>query len=569
MKTGRNDPCPCGSSKKYKHCHLAIDTTVAPDRLAWRRLSRVIDESKLLPQMFEFVAEHYGMDAIDEAWAEFFVWRNVLDDVDDGDVDFDDDDIDGDVDDDALENDTYLEHEANELQSEETDADQDTSELIARLSGSSSQSPASQLDAPVGDARSPVDLVEREAMATQDADDEFGEPYYDDDQYTSFDPDSPFAEVFAHWLFALWAPSPHLTVVANLELHDVPPIKLYLRLRGHRLDPLLREYLTSLSTTAVSFFEIAATHDDGRLEVRDVMLLSAHTLFDGTLYKTVRPGDVLMGFMGSAGGISIFSAVWPYPLRSVDLLAIIEFREQIAQNETLTREILRACNLDFSDLYFATLERRMRPPRLTTTDGELLQPQVLNYAIDSADDAFEALHKLDVTASRETQWQSVSTTDDGRIAQATILWTRVGNAQHPDWESTVLGRIRLSAGRMQVDVASGERRVCIQALIDARLGQRARLLSVDSPQSALQGRMEGPEVDAAMAEFVRRHYETWPDHPLPALDGQTPREALATAIGREKVAALLRDLDAVATPPPGHQEAIGRLRQQLGISALT
>ncbi|MCF8460464.1 MAG: SEC-C domain-containing protein [Flavobacteriales bacterium] len=21
-KTGRNDPCPCGSGKKYKHCHL-------------------------------------------------------------------------------------------------------------------------------------------------------------------------------------------------------------------------------------------------------------------------------------------------------------------------------------------------------------------------------------------------------------------------------------------------------------------------------------------------------------------------------------------------------------------
>ncbi len=24
-KTGRNDPCPCGSGKKYKKCHLAED----------------------------------------------------------------------------------------------------------------------------------------------------------------------------------------------------------------------------------------------------------------------------------------------------------------------------------------------------------------------------------------------------------------------------------------------------------------------------------------------------------------------------------------------------------------
>ncbi|MFN9708700.1 MAG: SEC-C metal-binding domain-containing protein, partial [Burkholderiales bacterium] len=23
-KVGRNDPCPCGSGKKYKHCHGAL-----------------------------------------------------------------------------------------------------------------------------------------------------------------------------------------------------------------------------------------------------------------------------------------------------------------------------------------------------------------------------------------------------------------------------------------------------------------------------------------------------------------------------------------------------------------
>jgi hypothetical protein len=25
MKIGRNDPCPCGSGKKYKKCHLEAD----------------------------------------------------------------------------------------------------------------------------------------------------------------------------------------------------------------------------------------------------------------------------------------------------------------------------------------------------------------------------------------------------------------------------------------------------------------------------------------------------------------------------------------------------------------
>ncbi len=43
MKPGRNDPCPCGSGRKYKHCCLAKDTAPSPDELLWRRLRRDLD----------------------------------------------------------------------------------------------------------------------------------------------------------------------------------------------------------------------------------------------------------------------------------------------------------------------------------------------------------------------------------------------------------------------------------------------------------------------------------------------------------------------------------------------
>jgi len=28
LRAGRNDPCPCGSGKKYKKCHMPIDEGV-------------------------------------------------------------------------------------------------------------------------------------------------------------------------------------------------------------------------------------------------------------------------------------------------------------------------------------------------------------------------------------------------------------------------------------------------------------------------------------------------------------------------------------------------------------
>ena len=33
MKTGRNDPCHCGSGKKYKHCCYEADHAVSEDHL--------------------------------------------------------------------------------------------------------------------------------------------------------------------------------------------------------------------------------------------------------------------------------------------------------------------------------------------------------------------------------------------------------------------------------------------------------------------------------------------------------------------------------------------------------
>src|SRR5271167_3692228 len=73
MTPGRNDPCPCGSKKKYKHCCLraAISSSDSPISLAWRRVRRALDEFAMASTMLPFVADTYGPDALEEAWEEF------------------------------------------------------------------------------------------------------------------------------------------------------------------------------------------------------------------------------------------------------------------------------------------------------------------------------------------------------------------------------------------------------------------------------------------------------------------------------------------------------------------
>lgn len=47
----------------------------------------------------------------------------------------------------------------------------------------------------------------------------------------------------------------------------------------------------------------------------------------------------------------------------------------------------------------------------------------------------------------------------------------------------------------------------------------------------------------AVEQVLRRTYANWSDEPIPALGGKTPRQALATAAGRERVRGLLRSYE--------------------------
>ena len=70
-KVGRNEPCPCGSGKKFKHCCLlgAAAVPEGPENLAWKRLRRLLDEWQR--DMLRFVSNVYGQAAFDESWRYF------------------------------------------------------------------------------------------------------------------------------------------------------------------------------------------------------------------------------------------------------------------------------------------------------------------------------------------------------------------------------------------------------------------------------------------------------------------------------------------------------------------
>ena len=71
MKPGRNDPCPCGSGKKYKHCCLRAESAAVetPEEFLRRRVRAVIDD--LSDQLLRFAGSQLEPGLINEAWEDF------------------------------------------------------------------------------------------------------------------------------------------------------------------------------------------------------------------------------------------------------------------------------------------------------------------------------------------------------------------------------------------------------------------------------------------------------------------------------------------------------------------
>jgi hypothetical protein len=127
----------------------------------------------------------------------------------------------------------------------------------------------------------------------------------------------------------------------------------------------------------------------------------------------------------------------------------------------------------------------------------------------------------------------------------------------PGMESyRILGSIKLEPGRL-VTTAQGKERLAIGRQRLENVLQNLIKHRVDSVQS-LESMMEEkakakpkqvddeipPEIkQALLKDMYDNHYREWLDYPLPALGGKTPRKAIRSKEGRQRVEDLLREME--------------------------
>jgi hypothetical protein len=488
MKTGRNDPCPCGSGKKYKYCCLSAvaESVESPYELTWRRVRRALDDFEMAATLLAFVNETYGPLAVHEAWEEFLVWP--------------------------------------------------------------------------------------------------------DDDLPPLAQDSPHIGLFMSWLFHAWAPDPHETLVENTALHDRVPTQVFLELHRGRVDSLLCRYLEACLATPLSFHEILSCEPGLGFTARDVFTGKELEVMERGASQTLQPHDIVFGQLVPIDGIVMLESCSPFELTPDCKLPILDLRDAIRkQVRRISANELDDYDIELRELYLSMTNRflKARLPQLQNTDGEALVPQRVIFEIDSAERAFEALKHLARGESKADLESTIERDPEGKMRRAEIPWLKRANAKRKNRQNTVLGFIRIEGKHLTCEVNSVKRARKIRALIESALGKHARcrateiqsierLLSeaqsgashsspVADESAALMAR---PEVQEHLKAMLAAHYEDWEKEKLPALGNQTPLEAVQTPGGRERVEALLVDIErrSAGLPVPPDPATFRRLRERLGLA---
>jgi len=322
-------------------------------------------------------------------------------------------------------------------------------------------------------------------------------------------------------------------------------VDLCLDRQPSRLRSGERRYLELVREATLRPYEVAAVRPGEGLDLVDLWTGDRVQVLERAASETIVPWMILGArIMPGEDGVPVIEGpIYPYP----QTLREPMLKELKREHRRLSRvtpnigegEFFRATALPFHTLWLAHV--RVPPaPRMVTPDRDpIVFARVVfdvhdQTALRAALDARENLHRQDADS---------------------YVW--LGRARKG--AQRILGTIALREGRLVFESLSLLRakrgRVMIEVLAGPSATYRATSFEGMKPALAREGerppRTPAREVPAniqaeVIGKFLEQHYSGWLEHPLPALDGRTPRAAAKLKSARPKVISLLKHMESMA-----------------------
>lgn len=351
-------------------------------------------------------------------------------------------------------------------------------------------------------------------------------------------------------------------LIARGEIHargGPREINVYLLGReGPFLTPGQRDWIAQLRARPLRLYRVTDVQPGTGMTLVDEFDAQAdpQTVREVSGSRTATPG-MLMGARimevaagaGTAGHLELSGAIYPFS-KLAEATVLAQARQALASSAGLNLHSDNQRDLFELEIARAWLDQWFAPARLpqiqdASTGDPLLLVTDHYRVLDAAALAAVLAARPDVSGDARQGWnrmiegsdgvqRSLSTINPGRSIDRVELFHRTQRLADGGraWFESVAGATVQHLTREITDPAG--------RLARADGGDKGR-----APRSSSAGTPDlPPEVIAqAIEQALHRHYANWADEAIPALGGRTPRQAITTPAGLERVKGMLREYE--------------------------
>lgn len=354
-------------------------------------------------------------------------------------------------------------------------------------------------------------------------------------------------------------------------------VERFLAERGRSLTPEVRAWLRAQQRSWLTIWEVLAV-EPGRVTVRDLLSGEERVVHEVSGSRTLTRRDSLLGRVVSDGDLAVFCGMHPGVLPPLEAAEVVRrVRARLRRQGLVPVERLRDGDLGrylirrWEEAVGTLARQRARPPVLRNTDGDDLLLTVDHFG-------FAPAQRREIEA-RLLGLEGVEP-PDGDEGTGCFTFLQPGNRLHASWDNTLVGRAVLGADSLRLETNSVRRADALRQRVEGACAgllrhkarehtdPLARLSDAPDgpPEPSVPARLDRDEETEALRELKQRHYAGWLDEPLPALGGQTPRQAVRRKAGRSQVDALLKHFENHESRlPPDEQIDFSGFRTELGL----
>lgn len=324
---------------------------------------------------------------------------------------------------------------------------------------------------------------------------------------------------------------------------------------GPGLRPGQMAFLQQLAERPLRLYEVTDSRPGEGLTVVDSLDQQAEPLFvqERTASQSLTPGALLGTRIVTVGDHYEFSGAL-YPFTDLYAGALMPVAREFVANlegDLPAEEWPLEMAYFIAEHWLAHITLPQPMPRVM--DASTGEPMLLvtdhfrivdRKALEAVLAASAELERVD-----DDHWNWLETDEEG-VTRSRLSLSIHGGGRRPERVQLFARTKKLAdEGRTWFGAFAGDSVAYLTREITDPVGALSTEGTRTSDPTPRAGSGSDPEIppeamSELLIEHIRRHYANWADEPIPALGDKTPREAMATPAGLERVKGLLRSYEA-------------------------